>query len=287
MKYKKYLLILFITLLLGSNIVKADEQKVCYYLTGDKKTNLRYFPSNGNAILDRKDGIFEKKKNLKLKNQKEDFPDDGNNKFYGKQTGTGINIPKINNPNECPTYIVYRFFDRGLVGTSRAIYGFEKKDLATKFNNASNNLLDKYPIKAWLLSRGPSPNENYTEEDYYGSMVRIDSQGSVINVDCKAIFGDKDNENSLAYLIDSILSYVRIIVPILLILLGTIDIGRAVVASKEDEMRKAQSTFIKRAIAAVCVFLVPALINVIMNLADIAWQGEDYNYCSVMTYKEK
>lgn len=45
-------------------------------------------------------------------------------------------------------------------------------------------------------------------------------------------------------------------VPILLIVFGTLDLAKAVIAGKEDEMKKAQSTLIRRVIYAVAVFLV-------------------------------
>jgi uncharacterized membrane protein len=55
-------------------------------------------------------------------------------------------------------------------------------------------------------------------------------------------------------------------VPFLLILFGMLDLGKAVMSSKEDEMKKAQSTLIRRFIYAVAVFLVVTLVTVVMNL---------------------
>ena len=55
-------------------------------------------------------------------------------------------------------------------------------------------------------------------------------------------------------------------VPILLIVFGMLDLGKAVMAGKEDEMKKAQSTLIKRVIYAVAVFLVVTLVVFIMNI---------------------
>jgi hypothetical protein len=44
-------------------------------------------------------------------------------------------------------------------------------------------------------------------------------------------------------------------------------------ASKEDEMKKAQKTFIKRVIIGVAFFFIPALVNILMWLANIVWNG--------------
>ena len=55
-------------------------------------------------------------------------------------------------------------------------------------------------------------------------------------------------------------------IPILLIIFGMIDLGKAVIASKEDEMKKAQGTLIKRAIYAVAVFLVVTIVTLVMSM---------------------
>lgn len=55
-------------------------------------------------------------------------------------------------------------------------------------------------------------------------------------------------------------------IPIGLIIFGMLDLGKAVVAGKEDEMKKAQNTLIKRVIYAVAVFLVVTLVSFVMGL---------------------
>ncbi len=55
-------------------------------------------------------------------------------------------------------------------------------------------------------------------------------------------------------------------IPIALILYGTIDLGKAVIASDEKEIKAAQSRLIKRFIYAALVFLVVVLVEAFMNL---------------------
>ena len=55
-------------------------------------------------------------------------------------------------------------------------------------------------------------------------------------------------------------------IPIALILYGTIDLGKAVIASDEKEIKSAQSRLIKRFIYAALVFLVVVLVEAFMNL---------------------
>lgn len=55
-------------------------------------------------------------------------------------------------------------------------------------------------------------------------------------------------------------------IPMVLILFGMIDLGKAVIAGKEDEMKKAQGTLIKRFIYAIAVFLLVTLVTFAMGL---------------------
>ena len=93
------------------------------------------------------------------------------------------------------------------------------------------------------------------------------------SVNCNTIFGSKNDPESIRYLVNDILKIPQIAVPILIILLGTIDFGTAVISSKEEGMKKAQTKFITRIFIGVCVFLVPVIMDVLMALADIVWAG--------------
>ena len=61
-------------------------------------------------------------------------------------------------------------------------------------------------------------------------------------------------------IIRKVIDLIKILIPIGLILFGLIDLGKAVIAGKEDEMKKAQGTLIKRVIYAVVVFLVVQIV---------------------------
>jgi len=65
-----------------------------------------------------------------------------------------------------------------------------------------------------------------------------------------------------------ILFVFKIAIPILLIVLGMIDLGKAVVGSKEDEIKKSTTSLVKRAVAGVIIFFIPTIISVIFGLVD-------------------
>ena len=65
---------------------------------------------------------------------------------------------------------------------------------------------------------------------------------------------------------DGVIPLIQIGIPILLIVLGTIDLGKAVIASKEDEIKNAQKMLVKRAIYAVAVFFVVTIVTLVFSL---------------------
>ncbi len=55
-------------------------------------------------------------------------------------------------------------------------------------------------------------------------------------------------------------------IPILLIVFGSIDLGKAVMSSDDKEIKGATSKLIKRVIMAVVVFFVPFIVSLVMNI---------------------
>ena len=71
-----------------------------------------------------------------------------------------------------------------------------------------------------------------------------------------------------------IIPIIQIGIPIILIIIGMIDLGKAVVASKEDEIKSAQKLLVKRAIYAVAIFFVVLMVTAVFNLVGTS-SGED------------
>lgn len=62
-----------------------------------------------------------------------------------------------------------------------------------------------------------------------------------------------------------LLTCIQWLVPIVIIVLGSIDLFKAVIASKEDEIKAAQKLLIKRVIYGVAIFFVTLLVTFIFN----------------------
>lgn len=79
-----------------------------------------------------------------------------------------------------------------------------------------------------------------------------------------------------------ILLVFKIVIPILLIIFGMIDLGKAVIASKDDEIKKATNSLLKRAISAVVIFFIPTIIGVVMGIVgNFATVKEDFDICRI------
>ena len=75
------------------------------------------------------------------------------------------------------------------------------------------------------------------------------------------------SDDKIVGIIRFVYNAVKIGVPIILIVVGMFDMGKAITQQKEDEIKKAQSLLVKKAVAAVIVFLMFAFVQLILNIA--------------------
>jgi len=72
----------------------------------------------------------------------------------------------------------------------------------------------------------------------------------------------------------------KIVIPLLLIIYGMLDLGKAVISNDDKAISKATSTLIKRFIAAVVVFFVPTIVSALFNILNITnMSSGDSNIC--------
>lgn len=62
-----------------------------------------------------------------------------------------------------------------------------------------------------------------------------------------------------------IYNVVQVAVPVVLIIMGMLDLTKGITAGKEDEMKKGQQLLIKRVIAAILVFLVFIVVKLVIS----------------------
>src|SRR5574344_1741872 len=73
-------------------------------------------------------------------------------------------------------------------------------------------------------------------------------------------------DSKIPNIVATVISVIQFAVPILLIIWGMLDLGKAVMAQKEDEIKKGQQTFIKRLIAAAIVFFVVVIVKLVVGM---------------------
>lgn len=62
------------------------------------------------------------------------------------------------------------------------------------------------------------------------------------------------------------MTVVQVAVPVILVVLGTIDLLKGITSSKEEEIKKGQQTFIKRLILAAMIFFVVVIAKFFISL---------------------
>lgn len=313
MKYKKYsyILLLLLMLIIGVNKTYAakveGKSKTCYYISEDNgfkasiKIGYGFNSANPNTI---KAEEWARATVWKTNNQIENVNTFEVKNWFKNKTENGVTVPEIykdskeanSDPDpKCPQYVVYTSCNRKLW------WGQNKTFLASNSELISQNVVNASG-ECIVAAYGSNykNGKQITEDMFFGDILAsgyIDYNEEIDEYTCSEedmveLFGDRNDDGksydpdhdespSIRYLINQVLTYVRIIVPILIILLGTLDFAKAVLAGKEDNMKKAQSDFVKRIIAGIAVFFVPTIVDIIMELADIVWAGE-YTYCNFL-----
>ncbi len=80
-------------------------------------------------------------------------------------------------------------------------------------------------------------------------------------------------------IISTIITVLYIAVPILLIILGMIDLGKAVVGQKDDEIQKGKRMFIKRLVSAALVFFVIFFVKMAVRFVNNATDNDSIMSC--------
>lgn len=101
------------------------------------------------------------------------------------------------------------------------------------------------------------------------------------NKECKGILGNPDNEDSVAWFLVKILDYLKLLGPLMILVLSSLDFAKAILMSDDESLKKAQSNLITRLILAALLFVLPTLIEVLLDIFGITssdicifdWQG--------------
>lgn len=79
---------------------------------------------------------------------------------------------------------------------------------------------------------------------------------------------------------------IQIGIPIILIVMGSIDLGKAVLSSDDKEIKGATGKLIKRAIAAVAVFFVSTIVSLLMGMFSTSGANDGGNVSGTEDWKD-
>lgn len=86
---------------------------------------------------------------------------------------------------------------------------------------------------------------------------------------CNTLLGNPSDSNSVAWLIDKILSYITIAGIALVVVLSSVDFAKVIVKGDDDAMAKATKKLVTRLILAGLLFFVPTLTDAIFALFNL------------------
>ena len=96
---------------------------------------------------------------------------------------------------------------------------------------------------------------------YTGNLVQI--------ADCSgqnAVLGNVNDPDSVAWLLQKLLDYARLIGPFIVLIMSSLDYLKAVLNSDDDSLKKANKKLVTRLILIVALFLLPTLVSVLLNV---------------------
>lgn len=124
----------------------------------------------------------------------------------------------------------------------------------TNNNNSNNN------------NNSSDPDNNHSGNgtvDGYSGSTGTDTM--TVGFDC-----DDPDINSIVKTIKTIYNLLRFSVPVILIIMGSIDFLKATIAGKEDEIEKHKKTFINRLFLAVIIFMLLSIFQLTTNILEKA-----------------
>lgn len=169
----------------------------------------------------------------------------------------------------CPSS-VYRCVNR--------VQGGYSYELSTSGNMCSNDTLStgdgqqfgsNYANLGYGDPNNGSNNGNVALDD-----LKEDLNSYNQSTTCNGILGEPDNEESVAWLLQQILNYIKILGPILVVILSSMDFAKAIIASDDESMKKAEKKLMIRLVLAVALFLVPTLVSVMLNVLGYTADGQ-------------
>lgn len=80
------------------------------------------------------------------------------------------------------------------------------------------------------------------------------------------LLGDVDDEKSVAWLLQQVFNVIKIVGPVVVIVLSSIDFAKVIIKNDDEAMAKAQKKLIVRLILAALLFFIPMLVELALKI---------------------
>ena len=178
--------------------------------------------------------------------------------YIGDKTTFNMNCPYLANAS---------------LNYTNALNGYRDCDENADICKRDNlNIIDESENKLKQYCESIIKNQDYylTEEDEKNGVVNVCMTeclklSKTIN-SLRKDAGLDVNQTGTCGFTDKLLNWIKYIIPAIVIVLGILDFVKAIASEKDDEMKKAQARFIKRLIAAALIFIVPFIIEYILDV---------------------
>lgn len=159
------------------------------------------------------------------------------------------------------------------------------------YQNGSKKITEKYNSmkKTWLNElAAKKANGSITEEEYNNAVNIINESGEYIeenaddtlsNVNTSSTTSNLDiktvnmcSSNSTSLLVFQVIGYfiliIKILVPLIIIILGSIDLGKAAISSDEKLLNENFKKLVRRIITGVIIFFIPTILDFGLSLIE-------------------
>lgn len=130
-------------------------------------------------------------------------------------------------------------------------------DIYDKNGNEQREQIDK--IKP--MQESDCPKEISIDRKKYNLVVSSDSK----KVSCGNI---TDIPKKIPELTSYAVTIVQIAIPVILVIMGSMDLFKGITAQKEDEIKKGQQIFVKRLIVAALIFFIVVVVKLLISVID-------------------
>ena len=123
------------------------------------------------------------------------------------------------------------------------------------------------PINTMALSINNDMPFNILK-DSVNSVKDIGDMNSQYNQaqNCNTLLGNPNVESSVAWLLQYVFNVIKVVGPLLVVILSSIDFAKVIVKSDDDEMAKARKKLITRLILAAALFFIPTITMVLLEV---------------------